>query len=178
MSTRRNVLKVGTVLAAGTGAVAGVGLASSASADEGSVTVRQRREVLVRAHMQAENVHEFDDALGTFGEPRYEIIPTGQVFVGEEQVSAYYTATRTAFPDQRNELVALYHSDNAVIVEFILLGTHHGPIWGIAPTGKAFECRMTAFFLFEGAKMTCERVYFDATTILRQLGQTTIPNPS
>ena len=29
---------------------------------------------------------------------------------------------------------------------------------------------MTAFFLFEGDRIVCERVYFDQATILRQLG--------
>jgi hypothetical protein len=29
---------------------------------------------------------------------------------------------------------------------------------------------MAAFFLFDGDRITCERVYFDQTTILRQLG--------
>jgi len=28
---------------------------------------------------------------------------------------------------------------------------------------------MTAFFLFEGEGLVCERVYFDTATILRQL---------
>ena len=76
---------------------------------------------------------------------------------------------RTAFPDQRNELIALRHADDAVVVEFWLLGTHQGALLGIAPTGKAFKCRMVALFLFEGAHLMCERVYFDSATILRQL---------
>ena len=29
---------------------------------------------------------------------------------------------------------------------------------------------MTAFFIFEGERIVCERVYFDQATILRQLG--------
>jgi hypothetical protein len=28
---------------------------------------------------------------------------------------------------------------------------------------------MTAFFIFEGDRIVCERVYFDSATILRQL---------
>ena len=82
----------------------------------------------------------------------------------------YFRTTRTAFPDQRNELVALHHADDAVIVEFDLKGTHEGPLRGIPPTGKEFTCRTVAFFLFEGESLVCERVYFDAATILSQLG--------
>jgi steroid delta-isomerase-like uncharacterized protein len=132
--------------------------------------VRERREEIVREHMESENVHDFDTTLATFDHPRYEIIPTGDVFDGPEAVSRYFEDSRTAFPDQRNELIALHHTDAGVIVEFDLKGTHEGPLRGIPPTGKRFTCRTAAFFLFEEDRLVCERVYFDAATILSQLG--------
>jgi steroid delta-isomerase-like uncharacterized protein len=131
--------------------------------------LQEQREATVRRHMEAENVHDFDTVIGTFSHPRYELIPSGAVHDGEAAVRAYFRETRTAFPDQRNELISLRHADDAVVVEFWLLGTHRGPIAGVAPTGREFKCRMTALFLFEGAKIVCERVYFDSATILRQL---------
>ena len=132
--------------------------------------LRNRREELVREHMESENHHDFETTLGTFEHPRYEIVPTGDVFDGAEAVRQYFDDTRTAFPDQRNEVIALHHSDDGVIVEFELKGTHEGPLRGIPPTGKAFTCRTAAFFLFEGDELVCERVYFDAATIMSQLG--------
>jgi steroid delta-isomerase-like uncharacterized protein len=132
--------------------------------------LRSRREAIVREHMESENHHDFDTTIGTFAHPRYELIPTGDVYDGEEEVRAYFAESRTAFPDQRNELIALHHADDAVIAEFDLLGTHLGPLRALPPTGRAFRCRMTAFFLFEGADLVCERVYFDQATIMRQLG--------
>ena len=133
-------------------------------------TVRDRRVAVVREHMESENRHEFEVTLTTFAHPRYEIVPTGEVYDGEEAVRGYYGATRAAFPDQRNVLRAMYHGDNAVIVEFDLLGTHRGPLRGIPATGREFTCPMVALFLFEGDAIVCERVYFDSATILRQLG--------
>ena len=132
--------------------------------------LRQRREAIVREHMESENHHDFETTLGTFGHPRYEIVPTGDVFDGADEVRRYFEDSRTAFPDQRNELIALHHTDAGVIVEFDLMGTHDGPLRGIPPTGKPFTCRSVAFFLFEGDELVCERVYFDAATILSQLG--------
>src|SRR5204863_5339520 len=138
-------------------------------ADEG---LRARREAVVREHMESENRHEFDVTMSTFDHPRYEIVPTGDVYDGEEEVARYFAETRAAFPDQRNELVKLHHADDAVIVEFDLKGTHEGPLRGIPPTGKDFICRTLAIFEFEpeGDGIVCERVYFDAATILGQLG--------
>ncbi|MEA2404433.1 MAG: hypothetical protein QOE08_1080 [Thermoleophilaceae bacterium] len=133
-------------------------------------SLRERREAIVREHMDSENRHEFDVTLGTFDHPRYEIVPTGDVFDGADAVRGYFEDTRTAFPDQRNELIALHHSDAGVIVEFDLKGTHEGPLRGIPATGKEFTCRCAAFFLFEDDRLVCERAYFDAATILAQLG--------
>lgn len=138
---------------------------------------RSRREALVREHMESENIHDFDTTIGTFDHPRYEIVPTGDVYDGEEEVRGYFAATREAFPDQRNELIALHHADDAVIVEFDLKGTHRGELRGIPPTGREFTCRTLAIFLFEegGERIVCERVYFDLVTILSQLGLTPQP---
>jgi steroid delta-isomerase-like uncharacterized protein len=135
-----------------------------------SSDLRRRREDVVRDHMSSENRQEFGVTLATFAHPRYELIATGQMFDGEEAVREYYAASRTAFPDQRNEVHSIRHADDAVIVEFDLMGTHRGPFLGVAPTGRAFTCRMLALFVFEGDRIVCERVYFDSSTILRQLG--------
>src|SRR4029453_17777349 len=140
--------------------------------DDTSAALSVRREAVVREHMASENRQEFEATLRTFAHPRYELVATGQVFDGEGAVRQYYAASRAAFPDQRNEVHALRHADDAVIVEFDLLGTHAGPFLGVAPTGRAFRCRMVALFVFEdgGAGIVCERVYFDAGTLRRQLG--------
>jgi len=131
--------------------------------------LREHRERVVREHMESENVHEFDRTMATFANPRYELIATGQVHDGEAAVAEYFRSSRAAFPDQRNEMIAMHHADDAVITEFWLLGTHLGKLGDLEPTGREFRCRMTAFFLFEGMDLVCERVYFDSATILRQL---------
>jgi steroid delta-isomerase-like uncharacterized protein len=133
-------------------------------------SVRERREAIVRKHMESENRHEFDVTMGTFHHPRYEIVPTGQVYDGEDRVRAYFAESREAFPDQRNELIALHHADNLVIAEFDLKGTHRGELRGIPPTGKAFTCRCVSLFVFDEDRLVCERVYLDTLTIMSQLG--------
>jgi steroid delta-isomerase-like uncharacterized protein len=132
--------------------------------------MRGRREAIVREHMESENRHEFDLTMQTFHHPRYELIATGDVFDGPAEVDAYFEETRTAFPDQRNELIAMHHADGAVLVEAMLYGTHQGPFRGLPPTGRRFEMRFLAIFVFEEDRLICERVYFDQATVLRQLG--------
>ena len=132
--------------------------------------VREKREALVIEHMESENRHEFDVTLETFDHPRYELIGTGDTYDGPTAVAEYFEETRRAFPDQRNELIALHHSDDAVIVEAMLYGTHDGSFRGLPPTGRKFEMPFCALFLFDDDRLVCERVYFDQNTVLRQLG--------
>jgi steroid delta-isomerase-like uncharacterized protein len=128
------------------------------------------RDAVIREHMESENRLDFDATIATFEHPRYELIATGQVFDGEAEVRQYYATSRTAFPDQRNEIHSLRHAEDSAVVEFDLLGTHLGEFAGFPPTGKEFRCRMAAIFEFHGDRIVCERVYFDSATILRQLG--------
>jgi steroid delta-isomerase-like uncharacterized protein len=133
--------------------------------------LRERRLATVREHMESENTHDFDVTMATFDHPRYEIIPTGEVFDGPERVAEYFATTRAAFPDQRNENAILRIADDAVVVEFDLLGTHRGELRGIPATGRSFRCRVCAIFEFppDSERISCERVYFDTATIARQL---------
>jgi steroid delta-isomerase-like uncharacterized protein len=135
-----------------------------------TAALRKKREEIVREHMESENRHEFDVTLDTFDHPRYELIATGEVHDGPEEVAAYFAESRTAFPDQRNELISLHHADDAVLVEAIIRGTHDGPLRSLPPTGREYELRILAMFIFEEDRLQCERVYFDQLTVLEQLG--------
>ncbi len=137
----------------------------------GPTDLRERRLAIVREHMESENRHEFDVTMATFDHPRYEIVPTGDVYDGPEEVAKYFAMTRSAFPDQRNENAVLRVADDAVIAEFDLLGTHEGELRGIPPTGRSFRCRCCAIFEFppDSDHIICERVYFDSATIAQQL---------
>jgi steroid delta-isomerase-like uncharacterized protein len=144
------------------------------SEPDGVGRMRSRREAIVREHMDAENRLDFDATIQTFDHPRYELVATGQVFDGEAEVMGYYRASRTAFPDQRNEIHSIRATDDAVVAEFDLLGTNTGEFYGLEPTGREFRVRMIAVFEFgpgDDARIVCERVYFDSASLLRQIGR-------
>lgn len=124
--------------------------------------LQRRREDVVREHMDAENRLDFDAVIATFAHPRYELMASGEVFDGEDEVRDYFARSRTLFPDQRNEHAVLRSTDDAVVAEFDLLGTRAG-------TDRAFRARMVALFFFEGDRIVCERVYYDRAAINEQL---------
>ncbi|WP_430423882.1 ester cyclase [Phenylobacterium sp.] len=135
----------------------------------------QRRLQTVRDHMALEVTHDWDGVIATFDHPRYEMA-SGAVFDGEAAVRGYFAASRTPFPDQGNEIIALAHDGDTVLVEFWLTGTHLGPLRTskgvIEPTGKTFRVRMAASFEFAPGsdKIVCERPFFDPGAVGRALG--------
>ena len=136
----------------------------------------ERRIQTVRDHMALEVTHDWDAVIATFEHPRYEMYGSGAVFDGEAAVRQYFAASRTPFPDQGNEIIAIAADGDTVLVEFWLTGTHSGPLRHggreIAPTGKAFRVRMAASFEFAPGsdKIVCERPYFDQGAVVRALG--------
>lgn len=133
-------------------------------------TAATSREELVRRHVEAENAADHETALATFGHPRYEYVATDEVYDGAEQVRSHWEELNRAFPDQEIEIVALHSADQAVLMEAIARGTHAGALRGLPPTGRRFEQRFLAIFVFEGEALVCERVYYDTATVLQQLG--------
>jgi ketosteroid isomerase-like protein len=136
----------------------------------------ERRLKTVRDHMALEVTHDWDAVIATFERPRYEMYGSGAVFDGEAAVRRYFALSRTPFPDQGNEIIAIAHSGDTVLVEFWLTATHAGPLQLgdriIEPTGKAFRIRMAASFEFatNSDKIICERPYFDTNAVPRALG--------
>src|SRR6267142_703359 len=112
--------------------------------------LRQRRLAVIREHMDTEVAKEFD---------------------ADEEVMGYYLTTRTAFPDQRHDNSRFHVSDDAVIVEFDLLGTNLGEFYGMPPTGKAFRVPIIAVFFFEDDRIINERIYFDSASLVTQIGR-------
>jgi steroid delta-isomerase-like uncharacterized protein len=134
-----------------------------------TTTLRERREAIVREHIAAENAHDVLRAISTFQHPRYDVAPLGAISDGPEAVYDLLQGLFAGFPDFHVEVAREYHADAAVIIEFIMTGTHRGPWAGLAATGRRMELRVIGIFEFESDRLMCERVYFDMATLLRQL---------
>ena len=138
--------------------------------------LRRRREEICVGHMDAENAHDFDEAIGRFARPRYELLATGEVYDGAEALAGFMNENVTAFPDFRYQPLKMHHGDDAIVVEGFFGGTHRGTWRGLPATGRRVEFPMLIVFAFEGESMMGERIYFDLSTALRQLGVARDPN--
>jgi hypothetical protein len=52
-----------------------------------------------------------------------------------------------------------------------VLGTNLGELYGLPPTGKAFRVPIIAVFIFDDDQIINERIYFDAPSLISQIGR-------
>jgi predicted ester cyclase len=100
-------------------------------------SLRQRREAIVNQHAEAENRHDVEATIATFDHPRYEF--NGDPSDGEEAVRELLHGFMHCFPDFHADIGKLRHTDDAVIGETMITGTHDGEWAGIQPTGRRVE---------------------------------------
>lgn len=133
-------------------------------------SLRGRRQAVLDAHSAAESARDVDGVIATFHHPRYEIVPTGEVFDGEEAVRAYHGENFAGIPDFRVQPVRVFHAEDAVLEEAVVSGTHTGTWHDLPPTGRFVSVEVLGIYVFEEDRLVCERVYYDLLTVLKGLG--------
>ena len=134
--------------------------------------LRQKRNSVVIQHVEAENRHDVDASIATFHTPRYQVFPMGIVHDGEQAVGELLSGMFKGFPDFTVDIVKTHHSDDAVILEVRMKGTHLGDWAGLKSTGRLMDIPVACIFEFEDERLVCEKVYFDMTTLMNQLNPT------
>lgn len=135
--------------------------------------LRAVRETVVQAHVDAENNHDPNATIATFGGPRaaYDIPafgPDGQV-PDHAAIHEMFVGMWQVFPDFHIVPGPMRHGDDHVFVEVRLTGTQHADWAGIPNSGKSFDTRLGVVFDFEDDQLVCEHVYMDFGEITRQL---------
>ena len=130
------------------------------------------RVSVVEEHVRLENAHDLDGVMATFGmSARYHDEPYGAIHAGHDQVRAYYAAIFSAMPDMNIEVRKRHVGEDSIILEVVITGHHLGAWRGLPPTGRRVEFPLCAIYTFDEAnRLAGERIYYDRTIVLRQLG--------
>ncbi len=130
------------------------------------------RIALVEQHIRLENEHDLEGVLRTFGERAcYDDEPWGQHYTGLNGVRAFYEQLMSALPDLEIEVQRRHVTDDAIVVEVIIRGTHLGSWRGLPATGRRIEFPLCGLYTFDSEdRLAGERIYYDRGTVLRQLG--------
>jgi steroid delta-isomerase-like uncharacterized protein len=138
----------------------------------GTGASREERLALVEEHVRRENQHDLDGIMATFGEEAwYDNEPVGEHHDGRDSVRAYYEDLLRALPDLHIEIHQRHVTDDHVIIETTISGTHEGDWRGLPGTGREVEFDTCAVFAFDDRnELAGERIYYDRAGLLRQLG--------
>ena len=130
---------------------------------------------LVEEHIRAENAHDLDAIMRTFGKDPTFVL-NANTFYGHESTRAMYEGfgfggTGGGFAQVHVEVERRHISDDAIILEVTLTGEHTETWQGIPATGRKFQIPLCAVFPFDEEGMLAgERVYLDRALLLQQLG--------
>jgi len=98
----------------------------------------------------------------------------GQKLTGRDGFRQFMQRFAVAFPDMKKEITNQVASEDQVVSEFRLRGTHDGPLQTptgeLPPTGKAVELSVIEVIGVRGGKVAELRNYSDTATLMRQLG--------
>jgi steroid delta-isomerase-like uncharacterized protein len=127
---------------------------------------------IVDRHIRLENAHDLEGVLRTFGDTaRYDDEPWGEHYKGREGVRLFYERLMTALPDLEIDVRHRHVTDEAILVEVIIRGTHLGKWRGLLATGRRIEFPLCGVYTFDADNhLAGEKIYYDRGTVLRQLG--------
>jgi steroid delta-isomerase-like uncharacterized protein len=130
------------------------------------------RVALVQEHVRLENAHHLEGVLSTFGEnAHYQDEAWGDRYDGRDGVRLYYEQLMAALPDLEIKVRQQHVTDDNVLLEVLICGTHLGPWRGLPATGRRVELPLCAVYTFDDCdRLAGERIYYDRASVLRQLG--------
>jgi steroid delta-isomerase-like uncharacterized protein len=89
---------------------------------------------------------------------------------GVDAFTRYVGRVRSAFPDFHNAVDDLLPAGDQVVARLTYRGTHRGPIFGLAPTGRRVTYPGMAWFRLAGGRIVAAWIVGDTGRLLRDLG--------
>jgi len=127
---------------------------------------------LVDEHVSLENQHDLEGIMATFGaSARYDDEPWAEHYQGPDGVRLFYEQLMQALPDLQIDVQRRHVTDDAILVEVIIRGTHLGGWRGLLATGRRVEFPLCGIYTFDtDDRLAGEKIYYDRGMVLRQLG--------
>jgi steroid delta-isomerase-like uncharacterized protein len=114
------------------------------------------------------NSHDVEKVVAVFtNDVMYEDIPFAEVNHGQAELRKFVASEFEAVPDLKVELESGSIEGSHGSIQWIFSGTDKG----IYKTGKTFRVRGASVLTLKGGKISRNVDYYDAATIMRQVGQ-------
>ncbi|HMU62558.1 MAG TPA: ester cyclase [Gemmatimonadales bacterium] len=134
-------------------------------------------ETLIRRLYSFFNNRKYDEAQKLVSDEfEWRDAATGETYRGRDGVRQFMERWVSGFDDARIEIERIVAGDHAVATEFIGRGTHTGtiqtPAGELPPTNRKIELRCCEVGVIENGKIRSGSTYYDAATLMAQLGVT------
>ena len=128
------------------------GPVAAAAADDKTA----RNEAIIRQYYQHFNNHEWDKMAAMYtdtAEMKDPSLGTAMVKQTPAEIEQKYRELNEMFPDVHDEVKAIYHAGDQVVVEFVSTGT--------APDQSKFELPICTIFTIKDGKISGDFTYYD-----------------
>lgn len=131
-----------------------------------------KRIAIVERHIRCENEHDLEGVLATFGDAaHYDDEAWGEHYEGTDGVREFYEQLMQVLPDLEIDIKRRHITDDSILVEVVIRGTHLGAWRGLPATGRRVEFPLCGVYTFDAEdRLAGEKIYYDRATVLRQLG--------
>jgi steroid delta-isomerase-like uncharacterized protein len=118
----------------------------------------EENKAIVRAWLEARNVHDVDAAIATWAENQ------------QAELRSSFNGFTNAFPDVQIGIEEMIGEGDKVVVQWTFHGTHRGPFQGIPATGKTVEWDGLDLYTIADRKIVSLVRKADSRILLQQLG--------
>jgi len=138
-------------------------------------TLVQDHAAVARSTYEAFNARNFDHTVNLVTPDfQWVNVPFGVTHNGPEGAREFLTGWATAFPDAQCEINNMFGGENHAVSQGHFRGTHtvalRTPTGEIAPTNRRVDISFSEVYRFNGDRIQHITCYYDAATLLRQLG--------
>ena len=128
------------------------------------------------------NAGDLDGIMDLYADDAVQWMPDG-TFVGRDSIRERLANELVAFPDLRWSLVSYLEQDDAFADEWVVVGTHTGPLrlpdgTELPPTGKRVEMKGMELVKVRDGKVVVDSLYYDNLAVAAQLGVISQPAPT
>jgi steroid delta-isomerase-like uncharacterized protein len=146
---------------------------------KGGIAVATDMKSKLREYYAAWGSHDVERLASYFTDDLlYDDVPMGIVQHNKEEFKASFTTFFASCPDFTLELKGLLVADDRAGSEWVMTGTHAGDWPGMPATGKSFSIRGASIIELRDDKIRREALYWDAVSLMQQLGfMPQVPSP-
>ncbi|MEO6998745.1 MAG: ester cyclase [Terracoccus sp.] len=97
-------------------------------------------------------------------------IAMGEVYDGKAAVRAFLEDLFRALPDLNLDITLRVPRGKYVAEEYVIRGTHLGPMFGLPASGRRLEIRVMSMVEMRNGRLKEDHFYFDAAGVMQQMG--------